>query len=145
MHDMFTVGSTYIPLSAPSGQALKSLKYLNGDMLSKPYGWSAYMAAAIESCTLPFRLSTGSKRLDMLDLQRYMNPSSSNALAALSMALPLPVFYDHEVCLPIKNDRLSWAYDMTLGAMAGVHSDDETASFSVFRGTEFLTKQAVSP
>lgn len=57
MHDMLTIGSLYVPLSAPTANDLL-IEALSQNLKSKfesPYLWTSYLAAAIDTITMPFR------------------------------------------------------------------------------------------
>jgi Tubulin domain len=57
MHDMLVSGPVYVPLNVPTSSDFKSngwSKYLN-TTFDTPYLWSAYLAAGIETMTMPFR------------------------------------------------------------------------------------------
>ncbi|KAL2911740.1 mtDNA inheritance, partitioning of the mitochondrial organelle [Polyrhizophydium stewartii] len=102
------------------------------------YAWSGYVAAGLDTLSLPFRLKTDS-RLDMHDLASLLNPRAETTAAALSLSLPVPLPADRSAPLEqvfsiSSRGRYEHAWDLTLGTPYDAMDRDALASLSVFRG-----------
>ncbi|KAH6582652.1 hypothetical protein BASA61_008436 [Batrachochytrium salamandrivorans] len=137
---MSEYSNLYIPMRTANSADYESGRWRsNLKRHENIYEWSGYLAAAIETATLPFCLKTES-HIDMHDLAGLLNPHSSTSVAALSFGFPLapPVFRD----IPIssifntvgKSHKFEGAWDLTLGTPYDLMDPTTPRSFSVFRG-----------
>ncbi|KAI9207328.1 Tubulin/FtsZ, GTPase domain-containing protein [Polychytrium aggregatum] len=130
--------SLFVPLKAATPATLDPLGWSRYQRpnLNLPYHWSAEIAAAIDTITIPYRLKKQS--LAMYDSVSVMNARGNLHLAALSMAMPCPMPADDPLATlsrPLKIDeRIPWMRDLSTGANFD-QCAHETAQVSVLRGS----------
>jgi hypothetical protein len=105
----------YIPLHAPHPQDLDSALWSSilDPRFDTMYQASGYLAAAIESITIPTRMSHQTRRKDLAELQAIMD---YNGLSTSALVLGFPVLKQDlgfELTKGMKGEW-SWARDLTL-------------------------------
>eukprot|EP00842_Homolaphlyctis_polyrhiza_P006799 jgi/Hompol1/711/HPOL_002411-RA len=145
---MSEYSSLYVPLQPPGASEFGRGDWQRHLLPQKSvYEWSAYLAAGIETTTLPFRLKSA-QRLDMHDLSSLLNPRSSTALAGMSLVLPLALPVQRNTPLdPFFNvtdtGHYERAWDLTLATPYDAMDREAPASFTVFRGVNALLQAQI--
>ncbi|RKO83228.1 tubulin domain-containing protein [Blyttiomyces helicus] len=110
--------SIYVPLYPPKRSDMDSLgwsKFYASD-LSSPYRWSAYLASAIETASLPWRTKSSPTLLS--DLASAVTGGSTRKIAALSVACPFPIARHGQIQSALGSvklgGRIPWMRDLTL-------------------------------
>ncbi|KAJ3034989.1 Protein misato 1 [Rhizophlyctis rosea] len=128
--------SLYVPIFAPAPKDLDPngwSKYLQTDF-SKLYHWSAYIAAGLDTVTLPYRLKNG---LLMGDLVSVVNGGRNAKIGAFAQSIPFPVHRTLSLGTSLKPLRphaaIPWIRDLTLRDVD--QADEQIGQCAVLRGT----------
>ncbi|KAJ3178264.1 Protein misato 1 [Gaertneriomyces sp. JEL0708] len=105
----------YVPLYAPTSSGMATSgwsKYLTTDF-RKPYHWSAFLAAGIETVLLPTRLKANP--IGLLDMADVVRGGTSRKVGALSVGLPLPLHTHTPYTETLRSTRgeVPWMVDLT--------------------------------
>ena len=142
LRELNSIATMYIPMRHPTrsqiiaghnnSQSWASLV----QPFNNVYEWSGYLAAAVDTVTLPFRLK--SSYLDMHDMSALMNPKCDSALTGMSFALPFPLPVNRQTSLEslLRTDgqKFNYGYDLTLQTGFDDMDRNSRCSFSVIRG-----------
>jgi hypothetical protein len=111
----------YVPVYLPFENDLR-YEVLDG-RFDVMYQSSAFLASAIESITVPFRLNSGNERRNIFDLQSLMNDSKFGSVATLSTGF-VPVKSDMKFELDVGKDGVvDWMRNLSLETEANVYFD----------------------
>ncbi|KAJ3292400.1 Protein misato 1 [Borealophlyctis nickersoniae] len=146
MNSMAEFSSMYVPLHPPRSTDLDGSgwsKYIRSNF-SKPYHWTAYLACAVETVTLPYRLKA--EPLLMGDLISTVNGGKTAPVAALAASIPFPVKRHSPLTTILKTvppqSKIPWMFDLTMHLPYNL-AEQQAGECAILRGVleqaEFVT------